>query len=524
MFTATRRDWMSLGYGRSIWTMKGEKQMFLENLKNEANYTLTENGAKTNVSTQSFCLDLFATIGALRGQPDQDIIDRFHRAFAEDREMAMKILFWARDIRGGLGERKVFRTILKELAESEPDTVKKNLWLVSEYGRWDDLLCLLDGKCEKYAMDILLDRLREDCKKYNFGDKNDISLLAKWLPSANTSSKESVRLARKIIKALGVSEATYRKMLTTLRKQIRIIENNLREKDYTFDYEAQPSKAMLKYRKAFIRNDGERYSAYLDSVAQGKSKMNTGTLYPYDIVHRCLATVTGWGYRHHMVDETERKSLDVTWNALEDFTNGSNSLVILDGSGSMYGGRSNGMEPIDVAMSLAIYFAEHTKGAFHNHFITFSARPRIVEIKGRDILEKVQFCERFNECSNTDLERTFELLLGTAVMHHTPQEEMPETLYIISDMEFDCCDNADFTNFQKAKWMFEERGYKLPNIVFWNVDSRNTQQPVTKNEQGVALVSGASPRIFQMVISGETDPMEYMKSVILTDRYAPVRA
>lgn len=499
--------------------MKGEKTMFLDNLKHEANYTVTENGAKTHLSTQNYCLDLLATIGALRGAPEEEILDRFFCAFAEDPVMAMKILFYARDIRGGLGERKVFRTILKELAEREPKTVKKNLKLISEYGRWDDLLCLLDGKCQAAAMDILVEQFRADCKAYNFGNKDDISLLAKWLPSVNTSSKESVRLARKIAKALLLSEKAYRKSLMLLRKQIRIIENNLRKKDYTFDYSKQPSKAMMKYRKAFIRNDEERYLEYLDSVAKGTAKMNTGTLYPYDIVHKCMGRCYGV-----KVDEAERRSLDVTWRALEDFTNGSNSLVILDGSGSMYGGMNSDMTPITVAMSLAIYFAEHTKGAFHNHFITFSSNPRIVKIEGQDIYEKVRFCERFNECSNTNLQKTFELLLQTAVKNHTPQSEMPETLYIISDMEFDYCTNADLTNFQYAKKIFAEAGYKLPNIVFWNVESRNRQQPVTKNEQGVALVSGASPRVFQMVISGETDPVKYMESVILTERYAPVTA
>lgn len=490
--------------------------MFLENLKREANYTLTENGAKTHESSQNYCLDLFATIGALRGMPEEEVADRFRLAYAEDPDMAMKILFWARDIRGGLGERQVFRTILKDLAEREPDSVVKNLLFVSEYGRWDDLLCLLDSKTVgNYAMTTLINQFRKDCTEYNLGDKNKISLLAKWLPSANTSSKEAVRLARKIAKAIGVSERVYRKSLTLLRKQIRIIENNLREKDYTFDYESQPSKAMLKYRKAFIRNDKERYMAYLEAVAKGTAKMNTGTLYPYDIVKKCDDVG---------LSSSERKSLDTTWNALEDFTNGSNSLVILDGSGSMYFGENPSMPPIAVAMSLAIYFAEHTKGTFHNHFITFSSRPRIVEIQGSDILEKVHFCEQFNECSNTDLARTFDLLLKTAVNNHTPQNEMPETLYIISDMEFDCCGNADLTNFQYAKKRFEEAGYKIPNIVFWNVESRNRQQPVTKNERGVALVSGSSPRIFQMVISGQTDPMEYMKSVILTERYERVKA
>lgn len=497
--------------------------MFLNNLKNEANHTTTENGATTHISSQSDVLDLFATIGALRDADDEEVLKRFYKAFAEDRDLAMKILFYARDIRGGLGERKVFRTILKDLAEKYPETVEKNLTYISEYGRWDDLLCLLDGNCEKKALSVLRHQFGEDCRAYNFGKRDDISLLAKWLPSANTSNKETVRLARKIIKALGIPERTYRKSLSVLRRQIRIIENNLREKDYTFDYSKQPSKAMLKYRKAFIRNDEERYSAYLDEVAAGKKKINTGTLYPYDIVGRCLDCRYGW--QNGRIDETERKSLDVTWNALEDFTDGRNAMVVLDGSGSMYGSYGNGgMAPINVAMSLAIYFAEHNKGDFHNHFITFSSRPQVVEIKGSDIYEKALYCASYDDCSNTDLEKTFMLLLDTAVKNHTPQSEMPETLYIISDMEFDCCRNAGLTQFQNAKRMFEQAGYQLPNIVFWNVCSRNEQQPVTKNEQGVALVSGASPRIFQMVINGETDPYEFMKSVILTERYEPIHA
>ena len=497
--------------------------MFLNDLKNEANHTTTENGATTHISSQSNVLDLFATIGALRHANDEEVLKRFYRAFTEDPDLAMKILFYARDIRGGLGERKVFRTILRDLAETYPETVEKNLTYISEYGRWGDLLCLLDGKCEKKAMALLVDQFRKDCRKYNSGDKEGISLLAKWLPSINTSSKEAVRLARKIVTALCISERNYRKSLSILRRQIKIIENNLREKDYTFDYSKQPSKAMLKYRKAFIRNDKERYSAYLDEVASGKKKINTGTLYPYDIVGRCLDCRYGW--QNGRIDETERKSLDVTWNALEDFTDGRNAMVVLDGSGSMYGTYGKyGMAPISVAMSLAIYFAEHNKGAFHNHFITFSSRPQVVEIKGSDIYEKALYCASYDDCSNTDLEKTFMLLLDTAVKNHTPQSEMPETLYIISDMEFDCCRNAGLTQFQNAKQMFEQAGYQLPNIVFWNVCSRNEQQPVTKNEQGVALVSGASPRIFQMVINGETDPYEFMKSVILTERYEPIHA
>lgn len=498
---------------------------FLDNLKNESNYTFTEKGGTTHISTQSDVLDLFATIGALRDASDYEVLKRFYKAFAEDRDLAMKILFYARDIRGGLGERKVFRTILKDLAEKYSEVVVKNINYISEYGRWDDLLCLLGGKCEAAAMSTIVVQLKKDMNAHNCHELENVSLLAKWLPSANTSSKETVQLAHKVIRELGISEREYRKMLSTLRKDIRIIENNLRIRDYTFDYSKQPSRAMLKYRKAFIRNDEARYSAYLDSVAEGKTKMNTGTLYPYDIVGRCIDYRYSYKGGSLSMSETERKSLDVAWNALEDFTDGRNAMVVLDGSGSMYGTYSNkGMPPINVAMSLAIYFAERNTGAFHNHFITFSSRPQVVEIKGEDIFEKVLYCAQFDDCSTTDLEKTFMLLLDTAMRNHIPQREMPETLYIISDMEFDWCKNVGLTQFQNAKKMFEDAGYKLPNIVFWNVCSRNEQQPVTKNDRGVALVSGASPRIFQMVINGETDPYEFMKSVILTDRYEPIKA
>lgn len=499
-----------------------EQSEFLNALKDEANYTTTENGAKTHISTQSDCLDLFATIGALRDADDLEVLDRFYKAFAEDRDMAMKILFYARDIRGGLGERKVFRTILKDLAEKHPAVVEKNIPYISEYGRWDDLLCLFYGKCDAPVLEFINDRFTKDIRAYLMGNDANISLLAKWLPSINTSSKQTVADAYHIIRARNMSAASYRKMVAILRKHLKIIENNLREKDYTFDYSKQPSKAMLKYRKAFIRNDRVRYDEYLSNVAAGKATMHTGTLYPYDIVKTCL--VSSEYYVGTILSEQERKSLDVTWNALDDFTNGSNSMVILDGSGSMYGSYGSSMRPIDVAMSLAIYFAEHTTGAFHNHFITFSSRPQIVEIKGNDIFDKVDYCRRFNDCSNTDLQRTFELLLKTAVENHISQSELPETLYIISDMEFDCCTHASLTNFQYVKKIFNDAGYKLPNVVFWNVCSRNQQQPVTKNEQGVALVSGASPRVFQMVINGETDPYEYMKSVILSERYASIKA
>ena len=484
----------------------------LNELKNEANRTLTENGAATLRSTGSDCLDLFATIGALRNAEDQEIIARFARAYAEDRDLAMKMLFYSRDIRGGLGERRVFRTILRYLADVQPESVRKNLHLVSEYGRWDDLTVLFGTKCEKEAMAVIRDQLAKDLAALDAGE--NISLMAKWLPSVNTSSAVAVKDGKRIAKALGMTEAQYRKTLVKLRAKIRILENNLRQKDYTFEYSAQPSRAMLKYRKAFRRNDEERYTAFLEKVSNGEETIHTGALYPYDIVEKAL---------QFRGDETERKALDVTWNALEDYAPQGNALCVIDGSGSMYW--YGNPIPATVALSLGIYFAERCKGEFHNHFITFSRNPKLVEIKGKDLVEKVQYCETFGECANTNIQKVFELILSTAVKNRLPQEELPETLYFISDMEFDCCTNgAGLTNFEHAKKLFESYGYQLPKVVFWNVQSRNRQQPVSMNEQGVVLISGCTPRIFSIVANGKFDPLQLMKEVLLSERYAPICA
>ena len=482
----------------------------LEFLKREANKTYTENGSVTYRSTGRDCLDLFATIGALRRESEQEITARFLRAYAEDPDLAMKILFYGRDVRGGLGERRVFRILLRWLAVSKPESVVRNLPYVAEYGRWDDVLVLLDTPCRAEALALLKQQFDADLAALS--SDGDVSLLGKWLPSVNASNDETIRAAKQIANAFGLSDRDYRKTLTKLRAQIRILENNLRKRDYTFDYSKQPSKAMFKHRKAFLRNDAERYGAFMQRVSTGEVKLNTGALYPYEIIEKAFHC-----------DDAERLSLDATWRALADYTQDENALVVADGSGSMYwGGKPM---PAAVAQSLAIYFAEHNRGAFRNHFITFSMNPRLVEIKGRDIVDKARYCETFNECANTNIQKVFELVLNAAVRNRVPQKDLPSTLYIISDMEFDsCAAGASLTNFEYAAKLFRQAGYRLPNVVFWNVSSRNQQQPVTMNEQGVALVSGCSPRIFSMVMEGSLDPFTFMLSVIDTERYAPIRA
>lgn len=484
----------------------------LEFLKKQANLTHTENGAVTYRSTNSHCLDLFATIGALRHADDRDVISRFLRAYTEDPDMAMKCLFYARDVRGGLGERRVFRTILQWLAAQHPQSVVKNLEYIAEFGRFDDTLCLMGTPCEGPLMQYIKKQLELDLDALEKGES--VSLLAKWLPSVNASNAETVRHAKRIAKTLGMTDAQYRKMLVRLRAKIRIIENNLRERDYTFDYAQQPSKAMFKYRKAFARNDHERYTEFLHKVQRGEATMHTGTLTPYDIVAPFFC---------RKVADEERRAIDVTWSAQEDFTGDENALVVIDGSGSMYGGCDP--LPAAVALSLGIYFAERNTGAFKNHFITFSENPQLVQIQGNDILDKVRFCHNYNEVANTNIQKVFELILDTAVKNDLPQKELPDKLYIISDMEFDCCTRgADNTNFQYAKNLYASHGYKLPDVVFWSVASRNAQQPLTMNEQGVALVSGSSPRIFSMLSSGTLSPYAFMLEVLGSERYAPIAA
>ena len=486
----------------------------LEYLKMETSRTLTENGAATWTTSQSDCLDLFATAGALRGAEDSEIRTRFERAFREDPDLAMKILFYSRDVRGGLGERRLFRVILRRLAQQHPESVRKNIPYIAEFGRYDDLLCLLETPCEKDAVERIRQQLNADTESLAEGE--EVSLLAKWLPSVNASNEETVRQAKRLARLLGMREREYRQTLTALRARIRILENALREGDYTFRYEAQPSKALYKYRRAFLRNDEERYLQFINRAKEDPSVLHTGTLTPYDIVRPLF-------FRPNSLSEEEREVMDVTWNAQEDFTGDENALVVADGSGSMYWGGDP--VPAAVAQSLAIYFAERNTGVFHNHFITFSEHPQLVEISGGDIADKVRWCQKYNEIANTDLEAVFRLILDTAVKYRVPQEELPARLYIISDMEFDrCMRSASLTNFENAGVMFEARGYRLPEVVFWNVCSRNLQQPVQKNEQGAALVSGCSPHIFRLLRERILDPYSVMMDVLSQERYSVIAA
>ena len=320
----------------------------LKFLKKEANMTHTENGAVTYRSTQSECLDLFATIGALRRERDEEITNRFLRAYAEDADL------------------------LKWLANNEPRSLEKNIQYIAEYGRYDDLLVLMGTTCEGKVLHLIKKQLAADCAALEAGES--VSLLAKWLPSVNASNEDAIRQAKQIARSLGMNDAQYRKTLSALRTKISIIENNLREKDYTFDYSKQPSKAMFKYRKAFMRNDGDRYDEFMSRVAEGTEQLHTGTLMPYEMIKPFF----GRGD----ISDQERKAIDATWKTQEDFTGGENALVVIDGSGSMYGGADP--IPATVALSLGIYYS-----AIVMRLNRFSMSLRPEERRRRDMPDKV---------------------------------------------------------------------------------------------------------------------------------------
>lgn len=330
---------------------------------------------------------------------------------------------------------------------------------------------------------------------------------------------------RKLARAFGISDAAYRKALSALRNKIHIIENNLRERDYTFDYEKQPSRALFKYRKAFARNDGERYSAFLSAVSTGDAVMHADHVAPYELVAPYLTSRWYGSDQSFMRDITsaEKDALNATWASLPSFDSSENALAVIDTSGSMYCGAEP--VPATVALSLGLYFAEHNTGAFRNHFIEFSARPQLIEIKGETFADRLRYVASFNEVANTNLEAVFDMILNAAVKNNVPSSELPAKLIIISDMEFDCCvDDASAVNFKNAQKKYEACGYKLPQIIFWNVASRNRQQPVTQNEQSVALISGVTPRIFSMVAGGTLSPYAFMMEVLGSERYAKIAA
>ena len=478
-------------------------------LENASNLTTTENGALAYKSSLNYLLDFFGNGAALRKRSDADAIQLFTKAFAEDKLLALKTLFYIRDVRGGQGERKTFRTILKWLANNYPDVVRKNLANVALYGRYDDLYSLFDTGLEKDAMNVMSAQLASDWHAMK-AEKN-VSLLAKWLKSENTSSKESRALATKFRESLGWNSKKYRKTLSQLRKYIDVVEAKMCAQDWAnINFEQVPSKASLNYRKAFEKRAGDSYKEYLSKVEKGEAKINAGTLYPYDILRTLV---------ENQQSPTSVKAADLQWKALPNYVEGDGKgLVIADTSGSMHG------LPLYVAVSLAIYFAERNNGPFKDVFMTFSNTPCFHRLVGNNLLEKYKNLDDGGWDMNTNLQASLDLILKTAKENRVAQKDLPRVLFIISDMQFDAADSRnDKTNYEVMKAKFKHAGYDIPNIVWWQVNSSQNNVPVKVTDSGVAMVSGSHPSILkQICASSFLTPLGLMLKTLTDKRYDAV--
>ena len=471
---------------------------FLDALRQED--IVTENGMATNSSSLNACVDLFFNIGAMRGQDKQRLIATFSKAFNEDPKRAMKLLFWARDVRGGAGERQVFKDILVYLAENHDLVLKPNLHLISEYGRWDDLLALSGTYLEKDAFTLISDALI-----------NENGLCAKWMPRKGP-------IAEKLRKFTGMSPKQYRKSLVGLTN---VVETKMCAKDWnSIDFGKLPSVASARYQKAFGKNAYESYSAYIASLVKGEAKINAGAVYPYDVItslERGNATVA-----------------NEQWKALPNYLEGADDMIlpVVDVSGSMStpAGGSKTVTCMNVAISLGLYISERNEGPFKDAFITFSSKPQLQVLSG-------SLNDRYTQMSDsdwgmsTDLEATFKLILDQATKHKLSQDKMPNKILILSDMEFNSATGKGYgreshwnpTAQQMIETMYSDAGYKVPQIVYWNIQSRNGGVPVAFDAKGTALVSGFSPAIMTSLLGGDIEsPQQIMDKTILSERYAPI--
>lgn len=470
----------------------------LKGLKTEENKTFTENNAQAYRSTLDDLVDFFSVAGALRGRAEDEVRALFIKAIAQDELLATKALFYTRDIRDGLGERKTFQTLLNYLGHNYPDIARKNIALVPEFGRWDDLYCLIGTPVEKDMWALLVKQFKQDL--WNYRNNKPISLMAKWLPSTNATNKQARTLGELTAGKLGMNISKYRKTMAKFRKRLKVTEVDMCANQWeNIEYPTVPSIAMKNYRDAFHRQDEDRFEQYLDKLKSGEAKINAGTLYPYNITE--AYGIDAWG-RKITTFKNYDEVLEQQWKALPNLVDiDDNILIMADTSGSMMG------RPLHTSIGLAIYFAERNKGAFANHFITFSSEPRLIELKGNSLYDRIHSVPAIVE--NTNIEKALDLVLNTAIDNELGQEEMPKAIVIISDMEFDRIHNnrgyaesVKWGFYEKMKYRYKTAGFEIPNLVFWNVDSRNDVFHSLSDYEGVQLASGQSINTFKQILNG----------------------
>lgn len=461
---------------------------FSEAFKIAANQTVTENGGKCFSSTGSDLLNLFSIVGGLRSASEDKIIEMYQTARNEDKELADNFVLYARNIReDGCGERRVGRILLKTLAKLDPQKIIRNFDVIVKNGRWDDLFCLFDTPCEDKMMIYCLKQLTEDIS--SFLKKEPISLLAKWMPSVNTSSKETIKMAKKFCHFAGTSEKDYRKMLSKLRGYLNITERLMSAKQWELiDFEAVPSVAMNRYMNAFARNCSEKWMEYRESVINGEKKINAVTLFPYDIVQPICCAQYDWCDDMRYDDEL----LNEQWKALPNYLKNNEEVICMcDVSGSMF---CDGCRPVSTSIGLGIYFAQHNQGAYHNMYMSFSSHPDFITVeddqKIGDIVKKMM---ETNMGYSTDLDAGFEAIYEVAVKTN----DVPKALIVISDMEIDNYKDDSFSIADKWEQKFREVGLTMPKLILWNVESREGDTFLaTKYNPNVAFVSGQSAATF----------------------------
>ena len=497
-----------------MFEISGKEEMtmnFAEAAMMNAAFTRTENGAVALNTTDDARLDFFGTAGSLRGSDKERITRLFSEAFREDPLFATKTVFYARDIRSGLGERQTFRTLLQFMAKYHPEALRPNLDLIGVYGRYDDLYSLIGTPLEDEMWAAMKEQFEED--RRNLAAGNALSLLAKWIKTADASSENTRKLGILTAQKLGYSVYEFKRLVRAMRREIGIVEALMSAGRWDeIRYCAVPSRAMMIYRNAFMKHDADRYNAFVQKALNGEEVIHSATLFPYDVVEKVMEMT--WRGIRIMDDET----LEAQWRQLPDYVEaGTNALVIADTSGSMYG------RPLATSVGLAVYFAERNTGPYHNMFMSFSGTSRIQMLKGETLAQKIHSINMNDWANNTNLQAAFQHVLEIAVQNHVTQEEMPKSLIVISDMEIDHCGGRNWTFYEKMDQRFRNYGYQIPNIIFWNVASRHDVFHADRTRTGVQLVSGQSAAVFRQVMQCVgMNPVEAMEKIINSERYAAI--
>lgn len=511
----SKPNWIFLLKRQPNCVMKGKQMTFADALTQESRHTYTENGATAYNTTGNAILDFFSCVGSLRNTDNTRIERIFADAYAEDPLLATKILFYARDIREGLGERQTFRTLLHYAATHHPEAIAANIELIGFYGRFDDLYELIDTPIEDAMWSYVRKQLEADEKAME--NNKPCSLLAKWLKTADASSKKTRALGIYTAKHIGTPVYHYKRRLRALRRYIKVVETQMSANQWNdIDYAGVPSRAMHNYRNAFDRHDHNRFESYLSDVTKGSAKINASTLYPYDLVEKYLDQYYGFGYSNKLT-KADKDVIEAQWKALPDYVSGNaNAIVIADTSGSMYG------RPLCSAVALAIYFAEHNHGPYHNLWMSFSHDSKVQHLKGETLEQKIASMDMENWDFDTNLERAFMHVLDIAIDNHVAPKDMVKSLIVISDMEINYC-TGSWSFYDEMRTRFEEAGYKIPNIVFWNVNSRHDIFHTDADRQGVQLCSGQSASTFHHLMNSiGLTPIQMMLNIINSKRYDPI--